>query len=126
MPSNYVPLQAMEHPPGPVQTDDDLSSQSLNKDIRPTGNSRSGYTADGRAAGRFDEGEVDVVRSFKAFYQDHSDSNLFQPLSFRRAMVLIAMAFLWTASQIPLYFVSDGTSVADGTCQLTRETVRWH
>lgn len=34
-----------------------------------------------------------------------------QPLSFRRAMILIAMAFLWTASQIPLYFVSSVTPV---------------
>lgn len=30
-------------------------------------------------------------------------------MTFRRAMVLIAMAFLWTASQIPLYFVSGGS-----------------
>ncbi len=29
-------------------------------------------------------------------------------MTVKRAMVLVAMAFLWTASQIPLYFVGVG------------------
>lgn len=85
-PNQYFPLRSV---PQAAQNGDALAHQSLMAKDKSTRYARSASPNSERADDSMDE-EVES-----------------QPLSFRRAMVLVGMAFLWTASQIPLYFVRD-------------------
>jgi hypothetical protein len=105
-----------DHPPEDVQATSSTPPSSLGKEAEAENQHIETIRTISRVPGNTHYYEKDGLRT----YGDGEDHDHEPPMSFRRFMSLVAMAFLWTGSQIPVYLFGQSSPPDLIACDLPK------